>query len=173
MMEAVDLSLRLATRAMAKRVSRNQRDPKADLPWAEGYPMEGDRRACAAYLRQLPVLGGSGRSQPFGYYQIVLDGEVVGGIGFHGPPRAGLVEVGYGVVPAVRGRGVATEALRQILDVALDLGSVRRVCGRTTADNIASQKVMQNVGMRQVGRDPEFLHFQMELVAGTGRATTA
>jgi GNAT superfamily N-acetyltransferase len=159
-------SIALTTRAVAKRVSRGRRDPKADAPWADGYPMEGDRRACVAYLRQLPVLGGPGRSSPFGYYQILLDGVVVGGIGFHGPPRDGLVEIGYGVVPAVRGRGVATSALRLILEVAAGFDDVRRVCGRTTPDNIASQKVMQGAGFRPSGRDPEFLHFETDIRGG-------
>ena len=159
----VDLELRLATRGVAKRVSRGRRDPNSDPPWTSGYPLEGDQKACAAYLGQLGIVGTSGRSDPFGYYQILLDGEVVGGIGFHGPPRDGLVEVGYGVAAGVRGRRVATTALEQLLDLAVNLPGVRRVCGRTAPDNVASQHVMLNVGMQLVGRDPDFLHYEMEL----------
>lgn len=162
-MVRVDLSIQLATRGVAKRVSRGRRDPGSDPPWAEGYPMEGDKRACVAYLRQLPVIGGPSRSQPFGYYQILVSGQVVGGIGFHGPPRDGLVEIGYGVVPEVRRQGVATEALRQILEVAAGFEQVRRVCGRTTPDNVASQRVMLAVGMQPVGRDPDFLHYEIDI----------
>lgn len=162
-MGSMDLSLQVATRAVAKRVSRGRRDGNSDPEWAHGYPMEGDRRACLAYLRQLPVIGGGSRSHPFGYYQILLSGEVVGGIGFHGPPRDGLVEVGYGVVESVRGKGVATASLRLILDLAAGFPEVRRVCGRTTPDNIASQKVMLAGGFRPSGRDPEFLHYEVDL----------
>jgi GNAT superfamily N-acetyltransferase len=163
MMPLVDLELRLATRSVAKRISRGRRDPSEDPPWAEGYPLEGDRRACVAYLSQLPVFGGSARSNPFGYYLILLEGTVVGGIGFHGPPRQGVVEVGYGVVPSARGQGVATEALRRLIGVAGELGGVKTVCGRTSADNLASQGVMLGVGMSYVGRDPDFLHYELEL----------
>jgi hypothetical protein len=159
----VDLSIHVTTRAGARRVARARRDPDADFVWADGYPLEGDRRACEAYLSQLPVLGGGSRSSPFGYYQIVLDGEVVGGIGFHGPPRDGLVEVGYGVVPSVRRRGVATCALRQFLQLAAGLDGVNRVFGRTNHDNIASQKVMLAAGMVNVGSDEEFLHYETTL----------
>ncbi len=162
-MGSVDLAIELATRGVAKRVTRGRRDPRDDPPWADGYPMEGDKRACLAYLRQLPVIGGSSRVQPFGYYQIHLDGRIVGGIGFHGPPREGLVEVGYGVVPSVRRQGVASEALRMILDVAERFDQVKRACGRTTPDNIASQRVMLSSGMQLVGRDPDFLHYELEL----------
>ncbi|HET9078343.1 MAG TPA: GNAT family N-acetyltransferase [Acidimicrobiales bacterium] len=164
----MDLSIQLATRVVAKRVSRGRRDPRSDPPWAAGYPMEGDRRACLAYLRQLPLLGAGSRSHPFGYYQILLSGEVVGGIGFHGPPRDGLVEVGYGVVEAVRGRGVTTAALRQMLELAASFPEVERVCGRTTPDNVASQKVMLAAGFRPSGRDPEFLHYETDLRAPGG-----
>ena len=162
-MGPVDLSLHLATRAVAKRINRDRRDPASDPPWADGYPMEGDQRAALAYLRQLPVIGGSSRTQPFGYYQIVLAGAVVGGIGFHGPPREGLVEIGYGVVPSVRRQGVATEALRMILELAGGYQQVKRVCGRTTPDNLASQRVMLSTGMRLVGRDPDFLHYELDI----------
>lgn len=167
-MGKVEPSIVLATRAVAKRISRGRRDAKVDPPWADGYPMEGDRRACLAYLRQLPVMGGAGRSHPFGYYQIVLDGVVVGGIGFHGPPRDGLVEVGYGVVPLARQKGVATAALHLMLDVAAGYEQVRRVCGRTTPDNVASQRVMLAAGLQPSGRDPEFLHYEVDIRARLG-----
>jgi RimJ/RimL family protein N-acetyltransferase len=162
-MGRVDLSIQLATRGVARRVSRAKRDARWDPPWSEDYPMEGDKRACLAYLRQLPVMGGPSRSSPYGYYQILLAGEVVGGIGFHGPPRDGLVEVGYGVVPGARRQGVASEALRAVLDVAAGLEPVKRVCGRTTPDNFASQRVMVSAGMQLVGRDPEFLHYEVDI----------
>jgi RimJ/RimL family protein N-acetyltransferase len=154
------LELELVTREVAKRVTAARRNP-SDRPWADGYPMEGDRRACLAYLRQLPFFGGRSRSDPFGYYQILEGGVVVGGIGFHGPPSEGMVEVGYGVVPSVRGRGVATDALRQMLRFAASRPDVTRVKGRTTPDNVASQKVMLAAGMTHVGRDSEFLHFEI------------
>ena len=92
---------------------------------------------------------------------------MVGGIGFHGPPSGDVVEVGYGVVPPARGRGVATTALRLLLEVAPGLPGVRRIVGRTEESNLASQRVMTAAGMVLVGRDADFLHFEIELA---GRA---
>ncbi len=43
----------------------------------------------------------------------MLGSLAVGSIGFFGPPVDGEVEVGYGLVPDARGRGVATEALQR------------------------------------------------------------
>jgi RimJ/RimL family protein N-acetyltransferase len=96
----------------------------------------------------------------------VVSGEVVGGIGFHGPPNDDRVEVGYGVVPAVRRQGIASEALKAILGVASGLDGVARVRGRTSPDNLASQGVMIGAGMQLVGRDADFLHYEIEIQSG-------
>jgi RimJ/RimL family protein N-acetyltransferase len=169
----VGLELRLLTRREADRVIARRRDPAADPPWASEYPLEGDVRAAAAYASHLPAAAGDA-VDVFGYYQVLENGVVVGGIGFHGPPSGHVVEVGYGVVPAVRGRGVATQALRILLNVAAGLEGVRRVVGRTEDTNLASQGVMRASGMRLVGRDPDFLHFEIDLPRGAaapGRQT--
>ncbi len=55
--------------------------------------------------------------------------------------------IGYGVLPAHRGRGYATEILRQSLGVARDhgVGSVLLTCD---VDNLASQRVIERCGGR-------------------------
>jgi RimJ/RimL family protein N-acetyltransferase len=163
----VEPEIRLLSRGQAERVAKGPqaRNAVLDAPWAPGYPLEGDTRACAAYLSQLQSKGAE-TSTPFGYYQVLVDGVVVGGIGFHGPPVDGVVEIGYGVVPSARGQGVATNALRLLLDLAGEMDGVRRVCGRTTEDNVPSQRVMVAAGMQVVGRDPDFLHYELELDGG-------
>jgi RimJ/RimL family protein N-acetyltransferase len=159
----VGLELRLLTRGEAERVVTRRRDPERDLPWADDYPLEGDVRACASYASHLPPAAGGSGVDVFGYYQVLENGIVVGGIGFHGPPSGDVVEVGYGVVPRARGRGVATEALRMMLQVAVGQEGVRRVVGRTEETNIASQRVMTSAGMQLVGRDSDFLHYEIDL----------
>ena len=159
----VELDIRLLNRAAAERVVRARRDPDVDAPWADEYPLEGDSKACVAYLAHLPLRSGPDASDPFGYYQIVLEGAVVGGIGFHGRPRDGVVEVGYGVAPSARRQGVATAALRLLLDVARGSAGVRRACARTGPTNLASQRVLLAVGMKLVGHDPDFLHYELDL----------
>jgi RimJ/RimL family protein N-acetyltransferase len=159
----VVLALHLCTRAEAERVLARRRDAANDAPWSAGYPLDGDARACVAYLSQLPIRAGADGSSPFGYYQVLEDGVVVGGIGFHGPPTRNAVEVGYGIAEEARGRGVATQALLLLLEVAAGLDGVRRVVGRTEESNVASQRVMLMSGMRFMGRDPDFLHYEIDL----------
>ena len=129
----VALELRLCTRGEAERVIARRRDPAHDPPWAAGYPLDGDTRACVG-LHQPAARrrGGTAASSPFGYYQVLEDGVVVGGIGFHGPPSG---DVGGGRLRRRAGvpgaGGWRPQALRMLLDVAAGLEGVRRVVGRT------------------------------------------
>jgi RimJ/RimL family protein N-acetyltransferase len=79
------------------------------------------------------------------------DDLVVGSVGFKGPPAAGSVEVGYGIAPHVRGRGVATEAVRLLVERAMKAG-VDRVCILTAVDNLASRRVAEKAGFTHQGR---------------------
>ena len=59
-------------------------------------------------------------------------------------------ELGYVVAPAARGRGVATEALRQLTDWALAQGMVR-IELLISAENDASKKVAERCGYVREG----------------------
>lgn len=81
-------------------------------------------------------------------HQIVLDAVVVGDIGFHGPPAAEppcTVEVGYVVVPGLRGRGVATSACALLLRRAWGSGA-EVVRAETEPGNVASERVLEKNG---------------------------
>jgi RimJ/RimL family protein N-acetyltransferase len=57
-----------------------------------------------------------------------------------------------------RGRGLATEAAHALVDYAFaELGQAR-IDGKTAAENVASKRVMEKIGMRYVGRDGEGAH---------------
>lgn len=92
---------------------------------------------------------------PWGIFWVVLDGGVVGDIGFHGPPGSRSaqdpvsVEIGYTVVPARRGQGVASAACRMVLDLAWRHGA-DQVQAEAAPDNLASQHVLQGCGFRLV-----------------------
>jgi [ribosomal protein S5]-alanine N-acetyltransferase len=52
------------------------------------------------------------------------DPPVVAGVtGYKGPPREGVVEVGYSVVPSRQRRGVATAAVAALVDAAWERGA--------------------------------------------------
>jgi DNA polymerase-4 len=72
---------------------------------------------------------------------------LVGWGGFKGPPDGdGTVELGYAVAPGFRRRGIATEAVRQMLDDAWSEPEVRAVLAHTLAERNPSTMVLEATG---------------------------
>ncbi len=84
----------------------------------------------------------------------VADRMVVGDAGFKSmPDRSGTVEIGYGVVPAYRNKGIAEEAARALMEWAFAQRSVRRVVAECYEDNTASARVLQKLKMTRTGTE--------------------
>jgi ribosomal-protein-alanine N-acetyltransferase len=82
----------------------------------------------------------------------VVGGEVVGHVGFHGPPDAdGMVEVAYAVDPRHRRRGHARAMLAAALRWAADDPAVRVVRASISPGNTASLATLAPFGFRRVG----------------------
>jgi RimJ/RimL family protein N-acetyltransferase len=62
--------------------------------------------------------------------------------------RHSLASIGWCLDPAYGGRGYATEAAAELLRICFDEIGVRRVVAGAFADNIASVRVMEKIGMR-------------------------
>lgn len=71
---------------------------------------------------------------------------VLGGCTFKGMPADGTVEIGYGVAESLRGRGIATAAVAQLLQIAAHSGIVKEVVAHIVPDNLASAKVVSRLG---------------------------
>jgi RimJ/RimL family protein N-acetyltransferase len=71
-------------------------------------------------------------------------------IGFKGYPTAmGEVEIGYGIDPKFRNKGYMTEAVKAMVAWAFAAPEgVSAVIAETKKSNIASQRVLEKVGMR-------------------------
>ena len=83
---------------------------------------------------------------------IVADGHVAGHIACF--PQDGHLEVTYWLGREFWGRGLATEALRQLLQRV----TVRPIFGRAAKDNLGSIRVLQKCGFKIVGEDKGFAH---------------
>jgi RimJ/RimL family protein N-acetyltransferase len=123
------------------------RPERGQPPWHAEYPLPDSLDAIAMTLVAHKAMTGTVDEQPAWWvHQIVVDGVVVGDIGFHGPPGADQsVEIGYSVVPAWRGRGVARRACELILQQAWQNGA-EIVIAETDHDNVASQAVLLGNG---------------------------
>jgi [ribosomal protein S5]-alanine N-acetyltransferase len=82
---------------------------------------------------------------------------LVGWGGFKGPPADGVVELGYSVAPAFRGRGIASEAVRQMLDDAFSEDAVEAVVAHTLAQDNPSTRVLERTGFERAAEleDPD------------------
>ncbi|MFT4283512.1 MAG: GNAT family protein [Protaetiibacter sp.] len=77
------------------------------------------------------------------------DGELIGDLVlFHPDLVNGVAEIGWVIRPDVSGRGYATEAVRTLLDAAFGVYGLRRVVARIDAENTASARLAERVGMR-------------------------
>jgi RimJ/RimL family protein N-acetyltransferase len=118
--------------------------------WHPEYPMldsiDAIAMVCAAHRA---MVGAIKESPTWWIHQIVVDGVVVGDIGFHGPPSPEReVEIGYTVVPAWRGNGVASRACALILQQAWRDGA-DTVVAETDDGNVASQAVLLRNGFER------------------------
>lgn len=147
------LILHPLTPAEARRIVDHR--PEPGDRWHERYPFEDE-------LDPLRSLAKAEHSDPvFTLYMIrtAADGLAVGGIGFFGPPgEDGAVELGYGLVEPLRGRGLATEALVAFARLALEHGATQARAD-TTPDNVASQRVLVKAGFRETDRTEESVFY--------------
>jgi RimJ/RimL family protein N-acetyltransferase len=155
------LTLETISPALARRIiSGDERDNDR---WHSEYPLVDE-------LDPLTALAAETSPHPvFTMYLIrrTSDGLAVGGLGFFGPPDvSGRVDFGYGLVPAARGVGLATEAVRAALATASAHGA-RLATADTNESNRASQRVLERAGMTETRREGGLVYFARDLATST------
>lgn len=145
----------LRPQAAAEELARIEEDPACFIS------EQVDREA-----KGPPVILPEGSTVPRlpGYSQWMWDGEFCGAIGFRWQPGTEalpehcLGHVGYSVVPWKRQRGYATHALKLLLPQVKSEG-LSYVEITTTADNVASRRVIESNGgklIEQFHKPPEY-----------------
>jgi ribosomal-protein-alanine N-acetyltransferase len=81
--------------------------------------------------------------------------ELVGWGGFKGPPRDGVVELGYEIAESRQGRGLATAATRAMVSEAFADQRVTAVIAHTLPERNASNRVLEKAGFRFDGEAHE------------------
>jgi RimJ/RimL family protein N-acetyltransferase len=97
--------------------------------------------------------------------QPVSNPDLVGVGGFKGPPRTGVVEIGYGVVSDFQQRGIATEAAAGLVLWAQAHPYISMVAAHTLPELTASIRVLEKNGFVQRGTPGEVgaIRFELEL----------
>jgi len=82
---------------------------------------------------------------------------LVGNCGYKGPPKDGIVEIGYEVIPEYRGIGLASEIAAVLVDNAFNDPEVTKIIAHTLPEENASCKVLRKCGFEFVEEinDPE------------------
>ena len=90
----------------------------------------------------------------------ILDGTAIAGVVFlsnvvHGPFCN--ANVGYWVDQARNGRGLATRAVAEVVDLAFGELGLHRLEAGTLVDNVASQRVLEKNGFERIGLARRYL----------------
>ena len=67
------------------------------------------------------------------------------------------IEVGFSVVKGWQGRGLATEALKKVLEYLTENEGIPCVTAWCAAENVGSQKVLEKAGMKLVRTEKDGL----------------
>jgi RimJ/RimL family protein N-acetyltransferase len=98
---------------------------------------------------------------------LIIDdqGRVAGECGTKATPDAdGMVEIGYGLAPRSRGKGLGTAAVAALVEVLRADPSVRRIEAEVHAHNIASQRVIERQGLvRADTASAGYLRYRLDL----------
>jgi RimJ/RimL family protein N-acetyltransferase len=115
---------------------------------------------------QLPQMVVRGLLSPY----VIVDtrnGELLGGLTLHHlDPMRDVVELGYWLFVAARGRGVATRSVQAAVEHAFANGIIR-VEAHVRVGNVASERVLERAGFEREGVKRRFLRRGEERVDAT------
>ncbi len=156
---------------------RDEASGELEVELPDGFPSEGEERFLGLRLRQMRE---DERFRIWCAHVIVLDGQMIGHAGYHGPPGVNAnddpeaVEFGYRIYEPYRGRGHATEAARMLIDLAERRAGIRRFVLSVAPDNEPSLAIVRKLGFVRTGEqmdEEDGLEHVFELRRDGGAAT--
>ncbi|GAA4378698.1 hypothetical protein GCM10023152_25610 [Agromyces bauzanensis] len=154
------LTLHPFTLADAERVLSGEVDPLDG--WEGGYAFTDEPELLREYVQAVRE---TGDPAPFGPYLVrrANDGAAIGGVNLFGPPDAdGAVEFAFGLVPAVRGQGLALHTVLEALSLARSAGAAIARAGAEIA-NLPARRVLENAGLVEVARTAGTVTYEIRL----------
>jgi RimJ/RimL family protein N-acetyltransferase len=147
LLHAGDLTLRPTDASDEAGIALAGRDPTIRrLPWfGAGF----EDSWAEPWVRRAMDEWRAGRNRTFSILD--AEGSYCGTVNV-GPLKDGAVEVAYWVLPACRGRGVASAALSAVLAWARETFPAARIWAKTALDNAASQRVLLKCRFSERGR---------------------
>ena len=89
----------------------------------------------------------------FGNYVVMLkkDGTKIGNCGFYDRPGLKGTDIGFAFLPDYEGQGFGTESASRLMRAAREDFDLKTVLGITAKHNVASQKLLEKIGLRHTG----------------------
>ena len=87
-------------------------------------------------------------------FKIVVDGKFAGGIGLRNPNKAGTIYgLGFFVAKEYWNKGIATQAVREMLKFGFGKLKLKKIVADNTIDNPASGRVLKKAGLKLIKID--------------------
>lgn len=85
----------------------------------------------------------------FGAYTLFRreDGTKIGVCGLYDRPGIEGIDIGFALLPAFVGQGYAWEAASALKQIAFELFGLKKISGITRAENLASQRLLEKLGL--------------------------
>ena len=133
----------------------------------EGWPAE-ELKEVAPYfinlLSQSPDMAGR-----LCWFIVEKDQDIViGSIGFKAEPdKDGIVEIGFGIDPAFRQKGYATETVKGLVGWALSQNDIQKIIAECEPDNKPSVRVLEKAGMRKTSIEDNMIKWEIRCHEGS------
>jgi ribosomal-protein-alanine N-acetyltransferase len=132
----------------AASMARNANNPKVAANLRDRFPHPYTRKDAEEWIRRIRS------ATPETAFAIAAGDEVVGGIGYM--PQADVArftaEIGYWLAEPYWGRGIATRAVRALVDHLFATTDLVRLYAYVFETNPASARVLEKAGFRREGR---------------------
>ena len=107
----------------------------------------GDARALERRWREDGLIG-----EDSSFLAVGLEGgSCAGWVNWRAVGRSGNFEIGIALFPEHRGRGIGTDAQRQLVGYLFGTTTAHRLQAGTEVDNVAEQKALERIGFRREG----------------------
>ena len=130
--------------ADAKELAIKANNPKIARYLTDGFPHPYTEQHAIEFIQK------SQAQSPTQVFAIIVNDELVGGIGIH--PQEDIMrlnaELGYWVAEDFWGKGIATEAIQQIVTYAFHNFEILRIFARPFGSNVGSQRVLEKCGFK-------------------------
>ena len=128
-------------------------------PWDATVPPGGESRPTTfrSLVRRLERSARRGTNLPF---VIEVDGRFAGQVSVNNIVRgsAQFASVGYWIDQQFAGRGVMPRAVAMVIDHCFDAAGLHRIEVCIRPENTNSLRVVEKLGIREIGYAPRFLH---------------